>query len=370
MPRLFKGSPGLTALILTGICAAVFCAAATVQASDLVVLRVDRSALVTDCRTAAASGTVSATIENAGDTPTGAGFHVLFFEDENGNGAYDNGVDLSLGEAVVPGSLGSGDQTVVSVTVNATVKFAGNLVHAWADDRNEIPETDETNNYGNSGLNCYFQPSPGTFNPVVEWAWTQSQVEPNALNVMSTPAVFDLNGDGIPDVVFGSTADTGGGYVEVGFLRALNGNNGTELFTVTDPSLMVNCASSVAVGDIDNDGRAEIIACAANDVQLLCFNWDGTLKWTSATIEPVEWGAPCIADLDQDGTPEIVIGRQVLNNNGTLRWTGAGGIGGPVGPISLVADVDNDGSPRWWRATRSTPRTEPSSGRIRASPTA
>jgi hypothetical protein len=184
------------------------------------------------------------------------------------------------------------------------------------------------------------------FSPVLEWSWTNSTVPgfEDYLNVMNTPSVIDLTGDNIPEVVFGATNSTGGGLVEVGVLRALNGTDGSELFTVTDSSLRINTASSVATGDIDGDGLPEIIA---NDIanQLIAFESDGTFKWRSPTLEAVNWGAPAIADLDEDGNPEIVIGRQVLNSDGTLRWTGTGGRGsqGNVGPLSLLSDIDLDG---------------------------
>ena len=185
------------------------------------------------------------------------------------------------------------------------------------------------------------------FSPVVEWSWTSSSVIPDALNVMNTPSVIDLNKDGTPDVVFTSTASRGGALVETGYLRALNGTDGSELFTVTDASFRVNTASSIATGDIDNDGFPEIIACDNSGSRLIAFEHDGTFKWRSGTLEAINWGAASIADLDKDGTPEIIIGRQVLNNAGGLLWTGTGGRGsqGTVGVLSLVADVDLDGSP-------------------------
>jgi len=185
------------------------------------------------------------------------------------------------------------------------------------------------------------------FAPALKWSWTSSAVLPTYLNVMMTPSVIDLNGDGKPDVVFGATSSTGGGYVEVGVLRALNGVNGTELFTVTDAALRVNTASSVATGDIDLDGKPEIIACDDSGLRLIAFEHDGTFKWRSPNLEAIYWGAPAIADLDQDGIPEIIIGRQVLNSNGTIRWTGTGGRGSQsnIGALSLVADVDLDGLP-------------------------
>jgi len=182
---------------------------------------------------------------------------------------------------------------------------------------------------------------------VLEWAWTSSATLPTSLNVMMTPSVIDLNGDGTPDVVFGSTASTGGGLVEVGVLRAVDGASGTELFTVTDPTYQINTTSSVATGDIDGDGHPEIIACDSSGVQLIAFEHDGTFKWRSPALEAVNWGAPAIADLDQNGTPEIVVGRQALSATGAVLWTGTGGRGSQinVGPLSLVADVDDDGAP-------------------------
>ena len=184
--------------------------------------------------------------------------------------------------------------------------------------------------------------------PLLEWSWTSSTIEPDSLNVMSVPSVIDLNGDTVPDIVFGSTSSTGGGLVEVGVLRALNGSDGTELFTVTDSTLRINTASSVATGDIDGDGRPEIIASDATGSQLVAFEHDGSFKWRSPGLETINWGAPSIADMDKDGTPEIVVGRQVLNNDGSIRWTGTAGLGENgtgVGPLSLVSDVDLDGSP-------------------------
>jgi hypothetical protein len=183
--------------------------------------------------------------------------------------------------------------------------------------------------------------------PALEWAWTASAVEPTALNVMMTPSVIDLDGDGMPEVVFGSTPSTGGGLVEIGYLRAVRGDTGAEVFTVTDPAYRISTTSSIATGDIDGDGRPEIVACDDTGARLIAFEHDGTFKWRSAALEAIYWGAPAIADLDQDGTPEIVVGRQALSATGAVLWTGSGGRGsqGTVGPLSLVADVDADGAP-------------------------
>jgi len=138
------------------------------------------------------------------------------------------------------------------------------------------------------------------------------------LNVMMTPSVVDLSGDGIPDVVFGATSSTGGGYVEVGVLRALDGAVEPSCSRSPTPRLRVNTAASVAVGDIDGDGGPEIIACDDTGVRLIAFEHDGTFKWRSPSPRGIYWGAPALADLDQDGTPEIIIGRSAQ-----CRWDSA-----------------------------------------------
>lgn len=319
---------------------------ATAGTPDLVLGPVDAGNVVTDCQTLALGGSAGVAVLNQGTSATGSGFAVTFFDDRNGNGVFDAGLDLVLGVGAAP-SLPSGQTAVVTASLSGTVAFKGDLVYAWADSDEVVAEADETNNTSNSGQGCEYVPVPGPFAPVLEWSWTSTLVLPTYLNVMMTPSVVDLNDDGVPEVVFGATASTGGALVEVGVLRALDGASGAELFSVTDAALRISTTASVATGDIDGDGRPEIVASDDSGVRLIAFEHDGTFKWRSPILEFVHWGAPALADLDGDGTPEIVLGRQVLNANGSLRWTGAGGLGsqGNVGAISIVADVNLDGSP-------------------------
>jgi hypothetical protein len=181
-----------------------------------------------------------------------------------------------------------------------------------------------------AGAPCTVVPPPGPFDMALEWAWRGSPVFPAHNQVMMMPIVVQLtddNGDqkidrrDVPDVVFSTFA--GGAYGSNGIVRAVSGADGSEIWNVTDPTLRTRGESSVAAGDIDGDGVVEIIA-ALDPTGIMALEHDGQLKWKYGGVFPY-WGGAALADLDHDGTPEIVIGRTVVNANGTLRWTGVAG---------------------------------------------
>ena len=338
MLRFIQSSNAMAVIVIL-----LFTAPADAQ-TDLVAVSVATGGTTIDAQTLVLGGTVAVEIQNAGAAAAGA-FDVLVFEDRDFDDAFGP-LDLLLGTIPVAG-LASGAVTTENIAVGGVLLFRGNRLWTFVDSGAAIAESDETNNLADSGAMCIYQPTPGPLTPVLEWSWTASTTFPTELNVMSTPGIVDLNGDDVPDVVFGATASTGGALVEVGHLRALDGASGVEIFTVTDVNQRVNTAASVAIGDIDQDGLPEIVACLFTGNQLIAFEHDGTLKWITAPLAAINWGAPAIADLNQDGSPEIVIGRQAIDATGTILWTGTAGTGsgGNVGAVNLVADIDLDGSP-------------------------
>jgi hypothetical protein len=188
-------------------------------------------------------------------------------------------------------------------------------------------------------------PFTGNFEPELKWAWTGGTTLPEYKQVMMTPAVVDLNGDHIADIVFSSFAGTN--YTTDGVLRAISGDDGHEIWTVTSPTLRVKAGASLAAGDIDGDGKVEICGIPENGRGVICFEHDGTFKFRTAegANDYNEWGGPSFADLDGDGTVEILDGNRVYTATGKLKWVGSDGLGGAqgTGPVSFGADVDGDG---------------------------
>lgn len=335
------------------------------QDVDLIVTSVDTSSMATDFQTLAVSGTVGANLENSGPGDIVVDFHVTFFEDANNNRLYDPGTDLLLGTDVVTGGLGPGAMSSASTTVDAALAFAGNIIYAFVDSDEVVAESDEFNNVWNSGTDCLVVPTPGQFDAVLEWNWdgTPGSPLPNHIQVMMTPVVANLtddnadgqiNDDDTPDVVFSAFA--GSSWTQDGVIVALSGNDGSEIFTTPfTTDLDVEPVGQLAIGDIDGDGLPEIIAneditdTALNqgtEGRLIVFEHDGTFKFKSSVIERLQWGGAALADLNLDGTPEIIVGRQVLDNSGVLLATGSGGQGkNTVGPLSTVADLDGDERP-------------------------
>jgi hypothetical protein len=328
--------------------------------SDLTVTEVDASQVVTDAASLLSLGTVTARIDNLGTGPASS-FGVSVFEDRNGDQALDAS-DALLAHAPVDG-LGTGETLLISVDLAATSLFPGNFIHVFVDSEEEIDELDEANNVDRSARECIFQPQPGLpFELFEEWNWTStpSSPAPQHHQVMMAPVVINLNddnGDGrvdeldVPDVVFGAYA--GGNYSTNGILRAVNGRDGSQIFeTALDSNEDIVGAGSLAVADIDGDSLPEIIAVedtsdGRGGHRLIAFENDGTFKFSSdAVVGQIYWGGPSIADLNQDGTPEIVVGATILSNTGSLIASGSSRRGdNTVGPLSTVADIDLDGRP-------------------------
>jgi hypothetical protein len=229
---------------------------------------------------------------------------------------------------------------------------------------------------GETNPECHRLVVIGVFSPTIHCQWDGSEAGlpyPTHVQVLSTPAVVDFNFDGdvntrTPSLVFatynindgacGLGADQTGttGY---GVLRVVDGKTCKTLYTIDPASggAKVNGSSPPAVGDLDGDGRPEIVAFSATG-GLVAFGYDPAqdkfvTRWVShlangtahnpAALQCM-WVGPSIADLDDDGVPEVLLGGSVYTNAGVLLDGTLGSLHTmSTGVFPVLADVDGDG---------------------------
>jgi hypothetical protein len=102
--------------------------------------------------------------------------------------------------------------------------------------------------------------------------------------------------------------------------------------------------ASPAVADLDGDGRPEVVW---GSYDLVAVNGvDGSLKWRAPNGNRV-WPGVVVADLTGDGTLEVIVGRHgnqvtVYDSFGNAQWTANPFSGGEVRTLA-VTDLENDG---------------------------
>jgi hypothetical protein len=233
------------------------------------------------------------------------------------------------------------------------------------------------------GCTCEYRPPAGPLSAVSRWTWGPAATAlPAATDVWSTPVVgrlHDSNCDGViderdpPAIVFvsarnvstttglgtncqGVTTPSGLTMCHAGALRMIDGARGSEIWTLgkASPTSAGFAGISAALGDVDHDGRMDILAVTGEGFVVM-LDGDGNVERTSDKPIPGNgtgtfgWGGGlAIADMDGDGAPEIAYGATVFtttNGTITLRFTGLAGTGGGSVQQQLSTFADLDGAP-------------------------
>jgi len=209
--------------------------------------------------------------------------------------------------------------------------------------------------------NCVAVVPLGLFAPALQCSWGAPPTGdkfPNHKNVLGTPMVVDFGIKGAdPSIVFVSYngVDGGGeasrcdkGYH--GVIRVIRGKDCAQLYSLD--SVKVRASSPLAIGDINGDKVADIVAfrCGGGLVamtydkskDLFVQLWVSNPSTTGGTSGL--WSGPSIHDLDDDGKPETLMGGYTFDHQGKLV-DGALGLMTPSphpGALAVVADVDGD----------------------------
>jgi hypothetical protein len=153
-------------------------------------------------------------------------------------------------------------------------------------------------------------------------------------------AVGDVNGDGRPDIV---ATDNNYNLVEVLL------NTGFNQFSAPQPFNVGGSPSAVAVGDVNGDGKLDIVTANGpnSTVSVLLGNGNGTFGTPQTYAVAGTPNSIALGDFNGNGRLDIVTAGtelEVLPNNGGGTFGAAQAVG-PAGSSVAVADVNADGLP-------------------------
>ena len=191
---------------------------------------------------------------------------------------------------------------------------------------------------------------------------------------MVAPAVADLEGDGVPEIIVGHTILDGSTGIVRGEATSLPIGH-SELYTnggpsptaadldgdgimevvagsaLLDPDGNTLCEASArdgypAVADLDGDGDGEVVLSGSAEVAIYDHNCQMVATW--ATPDGGNGGAPTLADYDGDGIVEIGIASKywyyVFESDGSVLWQMPVIDASSNSTGSSVFDFDGDGS--------------------------
>lgn len=191
-----------------------------------------------------------------------------------------------------------------------------------------------------------FASSSSDIQTKLKWAWSTSQFHPESNQVMAAPITAQLNddnGDGkidandVADVIV--VTFQGNQYSQGGYLRALSGVDGSELWTYSNGGIIADARYAPAAADLDGDGLIEIVSTSTLTPYINILDNQGNIKkqllkyasgWRSV-------GDIALADLNGDGSVEILAADGVYNYDSGLLFSH------DWAPSSVALDSNGDG---------------------------
>lgn len=182
---------------------------------------------------------------------------------------------------------------------------------------------------------------PDPWNVTIKWQVRSPSAYASNTNSYVQPIIGNLNddnGDGLvteddtPEVIVNT-------HGSQGVVLVLDGSTGAEEWAYAGTAI----GAGIITADVDNDGSPDVLTYNTSG-KPICLSATGRLKWT-ASRSPTESGYAqiSVADLDEDGVPEVIADDLVLDGpSGGVLFSLNVPASSPY-RMAAIADVDNDG---------------------------
>ena len=179
--------------------------------------------------------------------------------------------------------------------------------------------------------------------------------------MINAPAVADLDGDGVLDIITGERVSG-----TQGFVHAIK-MDGTSINANWPVEISATPAFTPSIGDVNNDGSPNVVI-AASSGGMYVFDNQGQVLPGFPVVDPnvkYSYQSPILADLNQDGYLEIIgsnhgdsPGFYVMEHDGNYKAGWPIPLDGWTYSPATVLDVENDGTFEIFMSDRNTSSTE------------
>ncbi len=304
---------------------------------DLKVTATNTVGLTTDQQSLQIIGALKATITNVGNkafTKT-QDVEILAFADTNNNRIFDEG-EIVLGRAELPKGLDIQEGVEVSLQIEGKSLFRDAPIGVWVDSSKQVAERDESNNIRLTSDAVEIRPKQGTLDAEVVWQYGNNDISNSTTESPKAAPLEDTNGDGLigpgdKAIIIYTTVQ--------GKIIGLHPDDGSVVFQI-NTGYSGEVGFSPVIADIDKDSYPEIIFRTDNKVEV--YNNKGQFKKSlsvnGSRSDP--WAnSLMVGDLDNDGVAEIVVNKSIVQYEKGVIASFSN-----IGNAVALADIDGDGT--------------------------